>query len=169
MFLRKFCLLLCAGLLLASCATPVFQRNVMEQGIRNPNLADLARDPDRFRGQLFILGGIISSAAFTQQGSLVEAVYAPVDENGYLLGTPVISHRFLALYPRSDGLLDPIIYHSGRQVTIAGVFTENRKGKLGEMEYTYPLFEIRGIYLWPVRPRVYYYVPPPYYYPWYPW
>jgi outer membrane lipoprotein len=166
---KRISFLLLVSLLLASCATPVFQRNIMEQGIRNPNLADLGRDPDRFRGQLFIFGGIVASTVFTQQGSLVEAVYAPVDESGYLLGTPLISHRLLALYPRSDGLLDPLIYHSGRQITIAGVFRENRKGKLGEMEYTYPLFEIRGIYLWPVVHRVYYYVPPPYYYPWYPW
>jgi outer membrane lipoprotein len=168
MFRRRFCLLLFIGLLLHSCATPVLQKEVMDHAIRNPNLADLTRDPARYRGQLFIFGGIVASTTFTQQGSLVEAVYVPVDENGSLLSTPVTSERFLALYPKSNGLLDPIIYHSSRRITVAGVFREDREGKLGEMEYTYPFFELREVYLWPAEQRVYYV--PPYYYPWYgPW
>jgi starvation-inducible outer membrane lipoprotein len=36
---------------------------------------------------------------------------------------------------------------------VAGVFMEDRKGKLGEMEYTCPFFEIREIYLWPIKRR----------------
>jgi starvation-inducible outer membrane lipoprotein len=167
MFQKRLYLLLFVSLVFCSCATPVLQKRVMEQGIRNPNLADLTRDPSRYRGQLFIFGGIIASTTFTQQGCLVEAVYVPVDENGHLQEIPVPSQRFLALYPRSNGLLDPIIYHGGRRITVAGVFTEERKGKLSEMEYTYPFFEISELYLWPIKRRVYYV--PEYYYPWHPW
>ena len=41
---------------------------------------------------------------------------------------------------------------------------ELRKGRIDEMEYTYPVFRIRQIYLWP-RERQYY--PATYYDPWF--
>lgn len=162
--------ILLAGLVLCSCATPVLQKSVMDAGTRNPNLAGLTAEPSRYRDQLFIFGGIIASVTVTRDGSLVEAVYVPVDRDGNLEEMPVPSRRFLALY--RAGILDPVVYSPGRLITLAGTFMETRKGKLGEMEYTYPFFEVTAIYLWPKEPKVYYYVPGPYYpgYPWYrPW
>ncbi|MEW6601792.1 MAG: Slp family lipoprotein, partial [Nitrospirota bacterium] len=53
--------------------------------------------------------------------------------------------------------------------TLAGEFIDMRKGKIGEMDYVYPLFEIKEIYLWEElkeRDYYYYYLPPPYPY-WY--
>ncbi len=153
--------------LCCSCSLPVLHRDVMEQGVRNPDLTALAADPERFRGQLFIFGGIIASTTFTKQGSLIEALYVPVDSAGYLQNTTTAGQRFLALRPRTEGLLDPVIYHHGRRITLAAQFMEARHGKLGEMEYTFPFFAIQEIYLWPHEPRVYY-APPYYSQPWYP-
>lgn len=167
MFKARLYLPVLAGFLLCSCATPVLQKSVMEQGTRNPNLTDLVSNPACCPGKLFIFGGIIASTTVTKEGSLVEGIYVPVNESGDLQNTPAASRRFLALY--REGLLDPVIYNTGRLITLAGTFMETRKGKLGETEYTYPFFHIKEIYLWPKEPEVYYYAPAPYYpgYPWY--
>lgn len=167
MFQAKWYVLAFAGFLLCSCIAPVLQKTVMEQGTRNPNIADLTRDPARYRGQLFVFGGIIASTTIVRDGSLIEAVYVPVDGAGNLQNVPAPSRRFLALY--RDSIADPVIYRSGREITIAGTFIENRKGKFGEMEYTYPFFHIVEMYLWPIAPKVYYLEPPAYYHPGYPW
>jgi len=170
MRLAEWCFVLLTGFFLCSCVTPVLQRSVMERGERNPDLAELLANPSRHMGQLFVFGGIIASTKVTRDGSLLEAVYVPVDQYGDLAGAPTPSRRFLALY--REGVLDPVIYSPGRRVTLAGTFMETRPGKLGEMEYTFPVFQVTEVYLWPKEPKVYYYVSPPYYspYPWYrPW
>jgi outer membrane lipoprotein len=68
-------------------------------------------------------------------------------------------------------------FSRGRWVSIAGEFIETRRGRINEMEYVYPVFQIKQINLWP-RTRRYYYPAPYYYYgPWgypypyypYPW
>ena len=56
-----------------------------------------------------------------------------------------------------------MVYKKGREVTLAGEFLELRKGRIDEMEYVYPVFEIKEIYLWEERQE--YYIP--YYYPYY--
>ena len=120
-----------------------------------------------YKGKLFILGGIIAETRFSEKGSQIEALSVPVDSLGYLQGSDHTQGRFLAVYPRSKGLLDPMVFKQGREITLAGEFVEVRKGKIDEMEYVYPVFEIREIYLWDEH-RDYYYSN--YYYPYYdPW
>ena len=84
--------------------------------------------------------------------------------------------RFLALSPKDVEMLDPVVYQPGRRITLAGAFVDTRKGKIDEMEYVYPVFQIKQIYLWPKErqnypPSDYYdpwFYPYPYYYR-YPW
>ena len=154
------------ALLLAACY-PVLNRELMREGSRDipfDQLQESSASYDSYRGRLFILGGIIVNTKFMETGSQIEALYVPVDSSGYLKERTHAEGRFLALYPRSRGLLDPLVYRKGREITLAGVFLETRKGKIDEMEYAYPVFEIRQIYLWDEeRYRAY----SPYYYPYY--
>ena len=147
--------------LLAACA-PVLSREVMRDGSRDAQLNQLRETPDAFKDKLFILGGIIANTRFTPDGSEIEALYVPVDSLGYLKEGSRIQGRFLAFYPKAFGMLDPVIYKKGREITLAGEFTGIRSGKIDEMEYAFPVFRIRQIYLWREEPRYYY---PPYYYP----
>ncbi|MCL5022249.1 MAG: Slp family lipoprotein [Nitrospirae bacterium] len=149
---------------LFSCA-PVIKKEYMDVGIRNLPLSELRQNPDQYRGKLFILGGIIANAHVTPAGSLIEAIYVPVDSRGYLEGST--DGRYLALFPKEGGMLDPAIYHKGRRITVAAAFVELREGKIDETKYLYPFFEIREIHLW--QQRVYVYPPPYYYYPYYPY
>lgn len=148
--------------LLSSCA-PVLSRDHLKQGVRDIPLSAVREDPTRYTGRLFILGGLIVETRLTDRGSLIEAVSVPVGSYGYLKSRGRYEGRFLALYPKLQGILDPLIYGKGREITLAATFLEVRNGKIDEMEYTYPVFTIAELYLWD-EPRAYYVVPA---YPWY--
>jgi outer membrane lipoprotein len=169
------------ALVLAGCA-PVLDRDLMNTGARQFQLSHLVETPEVFKDHLFILGGVIVETKLTEQGSQIEALFVPVNSSGYLKDATLYQGRFLAVYARSKGLLDPMIYRRGRQVTLAADFLGVRKGKIDEMEYAFPLFEIRQIHLWEEQvyydyawPYPYYYSYPypyyssPYYYPFGPW
>ena len=160
--------------LLVSCA-PVLNRELMREGQRNISFDELRANPDVYKGRLYILGGLIAETRFTEKGSQLEVLAVPVDSSGYLMLNERSSGRFLAVYPKGKGLLDPIVYKKGREVTLAGEFHEIRKGRIDEMEYDYPVFEIRQIHLF--EEQQYYnrspypYYPYPYWYDpyWGPW
>jgi outer membrane lipoprotein len=147
-----------------SC-TPVLRKDIMDVAIRDLPMADLKKTPELYVGKLFVLGGIIVNTKATAEGSLIEAVYVPVDSRGYLQSIGITHARFLALFPKESGFLDPVIFRPDREITFAGEFGGMRDGKIEEMEYSYPFFKIKEIYLWEEK-RVYYY---PYYYEPYPY
>ncbi len=147
---------------LSSCA-PVLSRTYMREGEREVSFAELRENPGAFKGRLYVFGGIIAKTKFTPAGSEVEAVHVPVDSRGYFEDRGRSEGRFLAAISGSRSL-DPAVYRRGRRVTLAGVFVSTRKGRIDEMEYEYPVFEIKQIYLWP---RERYVIPPNYYDPWF--
>jgi outer membrane lipoprotein len=151
---------------LISCA-PVLRQEVIEKAIVDVQFSSIRQHPDLYKGKVFILGGLIVSTKLTEKGSLIEAVYIPADTRGYLKDVRPTNGRFMAIYPKDIGILDPFIYKEGREITIAGEFIETQTGRIGEMEYTYPVFEIKEIYLWEEK-KVHYLTPaypPSYYYP----
>ncbi len=162
--MKNIILLTLTSVVLFSCA-PVLNRDIMKEGMRDVSLSSLKDAPDAYKGRLYILGGVIVETKLTEKGSQIEALFVPVNKYGYLREPGHKDGRFLAVFPQASGLLDPLIYKKGREITLAGAFIEARKGKIDEMEYTYPVFEIKQIYLWEER-REYYYAPY-YYYPYY--
>ena len=158
-----------AVLVLTSCA-PVLDRELMDQGAREFQLSHLVETPEVFKDHLFILGGVIVETKLTEMGSQIEALFIPVNASGYLRDSSRYQGRFLAVYSRSKGILDPLIFKKGREITLAGDFMGVRKGKIDEMEFSYPVFEVRQIYLhedysyaWPYYPYYYPYYSPYYY------
>jgi outer membrane lipoprotein len=139
--------ILMTSLILFACA-PVLNRDLMKEGQLNPPLDQFRTNPDAYKGQLFILGGVIVETRFVQKGSQIEVLSVPLDSHGYLTDTEHAGGRFLAIYQREKGLLDPVVYKNGRDVTLAGVFLDVEKRKIDDMEYVYPLFEIRQVHLW---------------------
>ncbi|MFZ2197817.1 MAG: Slp family lipoprotein [Thermodesulfovibrionales bacterium] len=63
------------------------------------------------------------------------------------------------------------MFSQGIDITLAGLLTGSKKGLIGEIEYTYPVFDAREIYLFKEEtsyPYPYWYDPfyyPPFYYP----
>ncbi len=156
---------LVCSLMLLSCARPVLHESYLIEGDRSVSFAALREAPDRYRGKLFILGGVIVQTRLFEEGSEVEAMHVPVDRYGYFEESGRSEGRFLAILPKDEAMLDPAIFRRGRRVTLAAEFTGIINGRIDEMEYAYPDFRIKQIYLWP-KERNYY--PPPYYYdPWF--
>jgi outer membrane lipoprotein len=152
--MKRLPYIILVSLILSSCA-PVLRYDLMKTGIRDIRLSEMKENPAQYRGKLLILGGIIINTTVTKEGSLIEAVYVPVDSRGYLKGVRVSDGRFLAIF-RGRELLDPVIFREKKEITLAGVFVGTRIGKIGEMEYIYPLFEIEEIYLWGEKREQYY-------------
>ena len=146
--------------LISSCSPPVLRNDFLETGIRNPLMSDLVQSPDIWRNQLFILGGVIVSSRYTEEGSLIEAIYVSVNSLGYLQPPSLLARRFLAVYPIEKGVLDPVIYRQGKEISIAGIFLENRIGFIDDVSYTYPTFRIEEVYLWEQRGYYAYPYPP---------
>jgi outer membrane lipoprotein len=161
--MKRIIFIIAVALALSACS-PVLTREVMKEGARDVSFNQLRQDPDVYKGKLFVLGGLIAETRFSEKGSQIEALRVPVDSLGYLRGSERTQGRFLALYPKSKGLLDPMVYKRGREITMAGAFVDVRKGKIDDMEYVYPVFEIREIYLWEEQKEYY---GPNYYYPYY--
>ncbi|MFA5353634.1 MAG: Slp family lipoprotein [Thermodesulfovibrionales bacterium] len=172
--MKKSLSLILTALTLISCTSAV-RSDYLEKGTVNFSSPALTSDPETYKGRLFVFGGIIVSTKVTEKGSLIEGIYLPVDSQGTPKTERPKDGRFLAFYPKEAGILDPVLYRPRKEVTIAGEFTEVRQGKIDEMQYSYPVFEIRDIRLWEERNSII--VPPPYpswYYPapywWYdPW
>ncbi len=157
--------MLLAALTLLSCA-PVLREDLMKKGTFDANFSEIKDNPGIYKGRLFILGGVIARTTATDKGSMIEVMYLPVDSRGYLRGVLASHERFLAISP--GRFLDPLIFSKGREVTVAGKFADIRNGKIDEMEYVYPLFEIEELYLWEERKDYYYVEPYPYWYSPYP-
>jgi outer membrane lipoprotein len=154
-------------ILFAFGCAPVINKDIMSAAIRDVPLSDIKQNPEIYKGNLFVIGGIIINTKAAAEGSLIEALYVPVDSRGYLKGIGTSHGRFLALFPKESGFLDPLIFKREREVTIAGEYLGTREGKIDEMQYEYPFFKIKELYLWAERKE--YYVVPPYYYEPYPY
>jgi outer membrane lipoprotein len=137
----------------------------MSEGAREFDPRYLIETPEAFKDHLFVFGGVIVETKLVEAGSQIEALFVPVDRYGHLSDTAPYRGRFLALYPRSKGLLDPLIYRKGREITLAADFLEVRKGRIDELEVVYPVFDIRQVYLWEEYRSYPYYYWPGYYYP----
>ncbi len=154
-----------AILFLISSCTYVISSPMREKARTDVPFSSIKENVDKYKGSIFILGGIIVSTKNTEEGSIIEAVHSEVDAFGNIIDPDRSAGRFMAIY---RGYLDPLIYKKGREITIAGELIGSRKKSIGEIEYKYPLFEIKEIYLWR-EVRGYFYPPPPYPYPpyWY--
>lgn len=146
--LIKLALILSILPLLISCAQPALRKDFLEGGIRNPLLSDLVQSPEEWKNRLFILGGTIISSRNTEEGSLIEAVFISVNSLGYPEAPSIVARRFLAVFPVERGILDPLVFRQGKDISFAGIFLENRIGFIDETSYTYPTFLIEDIYLW---------------------
>ncbi len=156
--MRKFLFLVAAFFLISSC-THVISRPMREEARMDVPFSEMKENIDKYKGELFILGGIIVNTKNTDEGSIIEAVHTNVNSYGNIIDPDVSSGRFMAL---EKGYLDPLIYKKGRYITVAGVLTGSRTKKIGEFDYNYPLLEIRELYLWKEEKEVPY---SPYYYP----
>ncbi len=160
--MKRLLLLIMSFLLLAGCAHVISEesRNLVDPTIQFQNLRT---NPDSFVGKYVMLGGTVAGVQNNKDGSQLEVVQSPLESDDL---PEEVSHssggRFLAT---SSHFLDPIVYATGRRVTVVGKVLGKKTLPIDQIEYTYPMIAIREIHVWSkselAQPQ---YPPPGYYY-----
>ncbi len=136
-----------AVLLLVGCAH-VISKEVLKEVDKNVTFAQLVKDVDAYKGKTVLFGGAIIETKNFADKSQVVVLQHPLDSRDRPVAGDVSEGRFIVTTP---GFLDLAIYSPGRKITVAGKVVGKEKRPLGEIEYTYPVIEKRGLYLWPVE------------------
>lgn len=113
------------------------------------SMEQLRINPDTYKDRVVMLGGeIVTTRNFTDSTRL-EILQKPLDASGMPYDIDKSQGRFMA---QCNTYLDPTIYATGRQVTIAGRVLGSLTDKIGEAEYVYPLISCLEARLWPQKP-----------------
>jgi outer membrane lipoprotein len=143
--------------LILSACTPVISPQLMEQVDRDVTYSSLAARPDEFKGKIVLLGGTIVQTVPKPGETEIEVVQKPASASGEPHLTDKSEGRFLIVV---DRFLDPAIYQTGRDITVAGEVRGSEVRRIGEIDYRYPVITAQELYLWR-RPSA----PPAYPYP----
>ncbi len=138
--------LVCLGLLLGACATPVpgpLQGPGSEVSVAQARSASQPVVGARVRwgGRLV---GVVNKADHTR----LEILAFPLDRAGRPRVDGEPQGRFMARVP---GFLEPAVYARGREVSVVGRITGTRDETIGEYPYRFPLVDVSGHFLWPVH------------------
>jgi len=95
------------GMIILFSCSPMLRQDSIDRATFNYQSSEIKQNPASYRGNLFVFGGIIVSTTAVERGSLIEALYAPVDSRGYLKNVQDTGDRYLAIYPKDYGFLDP--------------------------------------------------------------
>lgn len=155
-----------AAVLLTGCATQV-PAPISTIPAGNLSVAEAQSDPARFKGTAVRWGGMITRVENRPSQTWVEVVSHELQKNGEPLPESGSSGRFIASFA---GFIDPMVYGTGRLLTIVGTVDDLTTRPIGEYNYTFPVVTVTTSHLWPVEveepPRLDY--PPPWWYydPW---
>ena len=93
-------------------------------------------------------GGVIAKVENQEKQTVIEVVAKPLGSSARPRDVDATSGRFLAIIPE---FIDPVVYKEGREVTVTGNLSEIIEGKIGEMDYLFPVVSVSGHYLWKER------------------
>jgi outer membrane lipoprotein len=169
--------LIITALFLAACAT--VPREIATPPPGNPTVRQVRAGIQPYIGQEVRWGGNIVEVTNGANESSAEVIARDLRRDGRPEASDMSPGRFIAVF---DNFIDPEVYYEGRAITVVGTIEGERKGKIGEREYTYPVVKVIHQMLWrTVYPYDYYspryrdyyydpffwgpYYPYPYYYP----
>lgn len=160
--------LLCS-VLLAACASQV-PVNIREAPPDNPLLDEVRDNTPGYESRQVRWGGEILDIDNRENTTVLTLLARPLRENGEPRSTDSSEGRFIVRIP---AFIDPMVYTTGRDVTVRGTLEGTKTSNVGEYPYTYPVVKATDWYLWP-EPVQYppdYYYPMRYYDPWFydPW
>ncbi|MFK8068831.1 MAG: Slp family lipoprotein [Gammaproteobacteria bacterium] len=90
-------------------------------------------------------GGVIISTRNLQNRTQIEVLAYPLDKIQMPKRKLEPVGRFIAEY---YGFLEPTIYSKDRLITVVGKVSRTMKGKIGEIDYKYPVLDINNLHLW---------------------
>lgn len=109
--------------------------------------AEVLASPESYQGHLILLGGQIIKAKRLKEGTQVELLQLPLNQDQEP-GTDLTQSqgRVFALYRES---LDPATLTPGMLVTFVGEVSGAITGKIDEVDYRYPTLTVKHWYVWP--------------------
>jgi outer membrane lipoprotein len=158
---KKIFFIFAPFLLVVGCAHVISEesRNLVDPAIP---FQSLRAAPDSYAGKYVMLGGAVAGVVNETDGSQLEVVQSPLGSDEI---PEEVSHssggRFLATTPR---FLDPLVYKTGRRVTVVGQVQGKKVQPIGQVEYVYPVISIREIHVWSKEELAPPQYPPPGYY-----
>ncbi|HSF29145.1 MAG TPA: Slp family lipoprotein [Candidatus Tectomicrobia bacterium] len=143
----------------------------MRQRAQPPaSFSELRANPEGFKGRTVILGGEILRTNNLREGTRIEILQRPLSDTETPRLTDTTGGRFMAL---CNEFLDPAVYAERRRITVGGQVLGSYTGKVGEVDYTYPVISCEETHLFPSASdelRRYASYPwwydDPYFYPW---
>jgi outer membrane lipoprotein len=126
--------------------THVISETVRQQAQPPVTFADLRTNPEELKGRTVILGGEILQTSNLREGTRMEILQRPLSQSETPKLTDTTGGRFMAFCKE---YLDPAVYAPQRRITMAGRVLGSYDGKVGEVDYTYPLISCEETHLFP--------------------
>jgi outer membrane lipoprotein len=123
---------------------------------------EVLQNPMAYIGSTVIWGGVIIETLNRSDGTIITVLETPLDYQEMPTDAVNSRGRFIA---KVSQYLDSEVYQKGRKITLAGDIIGKETGPVGEIQYTYPVVQVKELHLWRERAMGYY--PYPYYWDWY--
>jgi len=146
-------------LLLLSGCSHVLSEDALRSANPALDLATVMAAPDRYQGQVLLLGGTIIENRAGREGTVLEVLSYTLDRWGGPGHPDEQGGRFLA---ETSRFLDPTLFGEGYFITMTGRLERVETRDLRGTPYAYPVFTIQEAYVRDVN--AYPPSPPPYYY-----
>jgi outer membrane lipoprotein len=146
--MKKIWLITGATILFLQGCTYAISPDLAKNAVNLP-FDELENEPELYAGKLVILGGSISLAGNSADGTLIEVSQKPLDYWGKPLQGKEQGGLFLVLY---TAYLDVQVYGRGRNITVAGVVAGTRRKGLST-DYALPVIISKELKLWPSERR----------------
>ena len=148
-------LVVTAGML--GCSYPI-SKELRQEARQDLTFPMVQANPDAYKGAVVIWGGRVIKTDNLKDATEIYVLEVPLDSRQRPKEDVTTQGRFIA---GSSKYLDPEVYRPGKQITVAGQLIGQRTDRVGEIDYVYPVVEIRQIHLW--QPDVIYAYPGPWY------
>ncbi|QGX38448.1 Slp family lipoprotein [Permianibacter aggregans] len=116
--------------------------------VREVTVSAVQSNAGEFQGVPVRWGGLIAQMQIKDGMSKIEIVEKPLTSSGRPTDKNVTGGRFIAVF---SGYLDPMIFSTGREITVMGSIQEVIEGKVSDQAYAYPVLSASGYHLWEER------------------
>ena len=152
--------------LLSACASNS-PKVISENPVKTATVAEARDDINTVTNREVRWGGTIASVSNFAKHSEIEIVSRNLYKSGRPKNSDQSAGRFIAIIGE---FIDPDVYKKDREVTIHGIITGSKNGRIGEYDYFYPVVKADALHLWAevkeISPYPYDYYDP-FFYPWF--
>ncbi|MBI5888641.1 MAG: Slp family lipoprotein [Deltaproteobacteria bacterium] len=138
---------------LSGCGS-VMSEAVLKKVDRGLTLDIVRAKPDAYAGRGVLWGGIILASENMEDSTEIEVLETELfsDDTPQSESQSLSKGRFII---KAEKFLDTAVFKPAKRVTVAGVVKGARTGKIGKMDYTYPVVTPMELKLFDPQPKVY--------------